>query len=51
VPGSTLIQRVTHKLGPPLTALALLAVVLGAVLVGLGLRATLARRPRTVSSR
>jgi D-alanyl-D-alanine carboxypeptidase (penicillin-binding protein 5/6) len=51
VPGSTLVQRVTHALGPPLTALALLLVVLGAVLAGLWLRASIARRPRTVSSR
>jgi D-alanyl-D-alanine carboxypeptidase (penicillin-binding protein 5/6) len=51
VPGSTLLQRVTHTLGPPLTALALLVVVLGGVLVVLKLRASLTRRPGTVSSR
>jgi len=51
VPGSTVIQRVTHTLGPPLTALALVVVVLAAVLAGIWLRASLARRPRTVSSR
>ena len=51
VPGSTLVQRVTHVLGPPLTALALLVVVLGGVLAGLRLRASFARRPRTISSR
>jgi serine-type D-Ala-D-Ala carboxypeptidase (penicillin-binding protein 5/6) len=51
VPDTTVIQRVTHTLGPPLTALALVVVVLGAVLAGLWLRASLARRPRTVSSR
>jgi D-alanyl-D-alanine carboxypeptidase (penicillin-binding protein 5/6) len=51
VPGSTVIQRVTHTLGPPLTALALVVVVLAAVLAGIWLRASLARRPRTASSR
>jgi len=51
VPGSTLVQRVTHALGPSLTALALVLVVVGGVLVGVWLRASLARRPRAVSSR
>ena len=51
VPGTSLLTRLTHDLGPPLTALALLLVVLGGVLAGLRLRALLARRPRTVSSR
>jgi serine-type D-Ala-D-Ala carboxypeptidase (penicillin-binding protein 5/6) len=51
VPGATLIQKVTHTLGPPLTALALIVVLLGGVLVGLRLRAAFSRRPRTVSSR
>ncbi|HEX4720403.1 MAG TPA: D-alanyl-D-alanine carboxypeptidase family protein [Thermoleophilaceae bacterium] len=49
VPGSTLVQRVTQTLGPPLTALALLLVVVGGVLAVRRLRASLARRPRTVS--
>jgi hypothetical protein len=51
VPGSTVIQRVTHALGPALTALALVVVVLAAVLTGIWLRGSLARRPRPVSSR
>jgi hypothetical protein len=51
VPGSTLVSRVTQTLGPPLTALALLLVVLGGVLAGLRLRASFGRRPRTISSR
>jgi len=51
VPGSTVIQRVTHTLGPALTALALVVVVVGAVLAGIWLRGSLARRPRPVSSR
>ena len=51
VPGATVIQKFTHTLGPPLTALALLLVVLGGVLLGLRLRAMFTRRPGTVSSR
>jgi len=51
VPATSLVHRVTHDLGPPLTALALILLVLGGVLVGLRLRALFARRPRTVSSR
>ena len=51
VPGATLVQRLTDPLGPLLTALALALVVLGGVLAGLRLRATFARRPKTVSSR
>jgi len=51
VPGSTLVKRVTATLGPPLTALALLLVVLGGVLAGLRVRASFARRPGTISSR
>ena len=47
----SLITHVTQALGPPLTAVALLLVVLGGVLAGLRLRAVFARRPRTVSSR
>jgi hypothetical protein len=42
---------VTGALGPPLTALALIIVVLGGVLLGLRLRAVLQRNQRTVSSR
>jgi D-alanyl-D-alanine carboxypeptidase (penicillin-binding protein 5/6) len=51
VPGATLVQQLTDPLGPLLTALALALVVLGGVLAGLRLRATLTRRPKTVSSR
>jgi D-alanyl-D-alanine carboxypeptidase (penicillin-binding protein 5/6) len=51
VPGASLVEKVTHALGPPLTALALLLVVLGGVLAGLRLRAFFTRRPKTVSSR
>ena len=47
----SLVGQITHALGPPLTALALLLVVLGGVLAGLRLRALFTRRPRTVSSR
>jgi serine-type D-Ala-D-Ala carboxypeptidase (penicillin-binding protein 5/6) len=47
----SLVGRITGVLGPPLTALALLLVVLGGVLVGFRLRAIFARRPRTVSTR
>jgi D-alanyl-D-alanine carboxypeptidase (penicillin-binding protein 5/6) len=51
VPGATLVQRLTSPLGPLLTALALILVVLGGVLAGLRLRASFARRPKTLSSR
>jgi D-alanyl-D-alanine carboxypeptidase (penicillin-binding protein 5/6) len=51
VPEASLVKRVTDALGPPLTALALALVVLGGVLAGLRLRASFARRPKTVSSR
>ena len=51
VPGATLLQRLTEPLGPLLTSLALILVVLGGVLAGLRLRASIARRPKTVSSR
>jgi D-alanyl-D-alanine carboxypeptidase (penicillin-binding protein 5/6) len=51
VPAAGLVKRVTDDLGPPLTALALILVVLGGVLAGLRLRALFARRPKTVSSR
>jgi D-alanyl-D-alanine carboxypeptidase (penicillin-binding protein 5/6) len=53
VPGSTIITRIMHPLGPVLTSLALVLVVLGGVLAGLRLRTVLGRgqRPRTVSSR
>lgn len=50
VPGTTLVHRMTAKLGPPLTALALIVVVVGGVLVVLKLRAVVSRRQRTVSS-
>ena len=51
VPEAGLVKRVTDDLGPPLTALALALVVLGGVLAGFRLRAMLARRPKTISSR
>jgi serine-type D-Ala-D-Ala carboxypeptidase (penicillin-binding protein 5/6) len=51
VPEASLVKRITDDLGPPLTALALLLVVLGGVLAALRLRATFSRRPNTVSSR
>ena len=51
VPGVSITQRFTDALGPPLTALALIVVVLGGVLAGLRLRAHFARRPKTASSR
>jgi D-alanyl-D-alanine carboxypeptidase (penicillin-binding protein 5/6) len=51
VPGATIVQKFTQTLGTPLTALALLLVVFGGLLGGRRLRAMLARRPRTVSSR
>jgi D-alanyl-D-alanine carboxypeptidase (penicillin-binding protein 5/6) len=51
VPATGLVKRVTDDLGPPLTALALILVVLGGVLAGLRLRAFFGRRPKTVSSR
>lgn len=51
VPGATLVQKLTHALGPLVTALALIVVVLGGVLAGLWLRAIFTRRPRTASSR
>jgi D-alanyl-D-alanine carboxypeptidase (penicillin-binding protein 5/6) len=53
VPGSTFIARVVDPLGPVLTSLALVLVVLGGVLAGLRLRTVLGRgqRARTVSSR
>ena len=51
VPATSLVHRVTETLGPLLTALVLVLLVLGGVLAGLRLRAMFARRPRTVSSR
>jgi D-alanyl-D-alanine carboxypeptidase (penicillin-binding protein 5/6) len=51
VPEAGLVKQITDDLGPPLTALALLLVVLGGVLAALRLRATFSRRPKTVSSR
>jgi D-alanyl-D-alanine carboxypeptidase (penicillin-binding protein 5/6) len=50
VPGSTLVHRVTYELGPPLTALALILVVVGGLLVVLKLRGVFSRGERTVSS-
>jgi D-alanyl-D-alanine carboxypeptidase (penicillin-binding protein 5/6) len=50
VPGSNVVGRFTDTLGPLLTALALLFVVLGGALAGLRLRAVLGRDQRTVSS-
>jgi D-alanyl-D-alanine carboxypeptidase (penicillin-binding protein 5/6) len=49
-PATSVVSRVTHALGPVLTALALLLVVLGGVLAGLRVRAVFTRRPGTVSS-
>jgi D-alanyl-D-alanine carboxypeptidase (penicillin-binding protein 5/6) len=51
VPEAGLVKRITDALGPPLTALALLLVVVGGLLAGLKLRAFFGRRPNTVSSR
>ena len=51
VPGASFLTRVTDSLGPPLTALALIVVVLGGVLMGVRLRSVLLRRQRAVSSR
>jgi D-alanyl-D-alanine carboxypeptidase (penicillin-binding protein 5/6) len=51
VPALGFFKRITDALGPPLTALALVLLVLGGVLAGLRLRAAFTRRPRTVSSR
>lgn len=51
VPEASVVKRFTDTLGPPLTALALLLVVLGGVLAGLRLRALFLRRPKTVSPR
>jgi D-alanyl-D-alanine carboxypeptidase (penicillin-binding protein 5/6) len=51
VPEAGLWRRITDALGPLLTALALIVVVLGGVLAGLKLRASFPRRPRTVSQR
>jgi D-alanyl-D-alanine carboxypeptidase (penicillin-binding protein 5/6) len=51
VPGSSVLTRVSDALGPPLTALALIMVVLGGVLIGLRLRAVFQRGERPVSSR
>jgi D-alanyl-D-alanine carboxypeptidase (penicillin-binding protein 5/6) len=50
VPGSTLIARVMDPLGPILTSLALVVVLLGGVLAGLRLRTVLGRGQRAVSS-
>jgi serine-type D-Ala-D-Ala carboxypeptidase (penicillin-binding protein 5/6) len=49
VPGANIWQQMTSVLGPLLTALALLVVVVGGVLAGLRLRAVV-RRPKTLSS-
>jgi serine-type D-Ala-D-Ala carboxypeptidase (penicillin-binding protein 5/6) len=51
VPATGFVHRVTADLGPLLTALVLVVLVLGGVLAGLRLRAAFTRRPRTVSSR
>jgi D-alanyl-D-alanine carboxypeptidase (penicillin-binding protein 5/6) len=51
VPGAGLITRITDALGPPLTAVALIVVVLGGVLTGVKLRSVLTRRQRAVSPR
>ena len=49
VPGSSALARLTDSLGPLLTALALIIVVLGGVLLGLRLRAHMTRGQRAVS--
>jgi D-alanyl-D-alanine carboxypeptidase (penicillin-binding protein 5/6) len=51
VPEASLLTRFTDALGPLLTALALLLVVLGGVLAGLRLRVLSGRRPNAASSR
>jgi hypothetical protein len=51
VPAAGFVKKVTDDLGPPLTALALILLVLGGVLAGLRLRSSYTRRPKTVSSR
>jgi D-alanyl-D-alanine carboxypeptidase (penicillin-binding protein 5/6) len=51
VPGASPLTKLTQSLGRPLTALALLIVVLGGVLAGRRLWAAFARRPGTLSSR
>jgi D-alanyl-D-alanine carboxypeptidase (penicillin-binding protein 5/6) len=51
VPGSSFFGRTTDELGPVLTALALILLVLGGVLAVLRLRAVLGRGQRAVSSR
>ena len=51
VPGAGLITRISDYLGPPLTAVALIIVVLGGVLTGLKLRSVLSRGQRAVSPR
>ena len=50
VPGASVIARATDALGPPLTAVALILVVLGGVLSGVKLRSMLSRRQRAMSS-
>jgi D-alanyl-D-alanine carboxypeptidase (penicillin-binding protein 5/6) len=51
VPGSSVVARVSGVLGPPLTALALIVLVLGGVLMGLKLRGSVSRGRSSVSSR
>ena len=51
VPEAGLVKRVTDDLGPLLTALALVLVVVGGLLAGFRLKALLGRRPKPVSSR
>jgi D-alanyl-D-alanine carboxypeptidase (penicillin-binding protein 5/6) len=51
VPDTSFIVRLTDDLGPALTALALIAVVLGGVLMGLRLRAVFTRTRSQVSPR
>jgi D-alanyl-D-alanine carboxypeptidase (penicillin-binding protein 5/6) len=49
VPGSSFFDRVTDALGPPLTALALIVLVLGGVLMAVRLRAIFFRGESSVS--
>lgn len=51
VPATGLVTRVTDPLGPALTALALLLVVLGGVLAALRLRAVIGKGQRTAAGR
>jgi hypothetical protein len=51
VPATGIVTRVTDRLGPALTALALVLVVLGGLLAVLRLRAVMSRGQRTAAER